>query len=227
MAEKPFHIYDGNRVGVLTDAQLACMLQDFHKSCGIHVTTESELEIVQGLLSLARNRDKRQCKMCYTIKGMCKDCFCAMIELDWSTVGDVNIILEDCLPVKGTEFHDLVHGNDELGLIRRYAVKPLRSSSLQWIVFMVIYAGISAAVAWIVLAPFVKNEVLFSQYGVGISFARCGAALIIVGATFVLQKSHTPAFIQYPYVEKKNIKIYLHMASISSRVLPLVSGTFA
>lgn len=52
VAERLFDIYDTDRVGILKDDQIACMLQDFHGSCGISMELSEEMEIVKGLEAL-------------------------------------------------------------------------------------------------------------------------------------------------------------------------------
>lgn len=211
-AQRLFAIYDVNKTGVLSDSEMAHMLLDFHRSCGITASLEDELEIVDGMKLVGPKKELVPCMMCSGKKGMCLGCFTAMLEVDWKTVGDVNVVAER-LAVRGEEFeHQGLEDDDARGFLRRCAAHTFRSSVLQWVIFMIIYAGISAAVAWIVLQPFVRNDVLFSQYGVGISFARSGAALIIVGTMFLLL-SVNKVFLELLFRGISRF-VYLHMPMV-------------
>ena len=83
---------------------------------------------------------------------------------------------------------------------------------LQWTIFTIIFLGLSAAVAWIVIQPYARNEVLFSQYGVWISFSRSAAALIIV-STMILLLCVNKVFLELLFRGISRI-VYLHMPMV-------------
>ena len=153
-----------------------------------------------------------ECLACSKNEGLCKGCFCALLERNWSTVGDVKVGFEACLSIKGAEFRGQGGDGDAVGALRRYTAKTVRSSAMQWAVFMIIYAGISAGVAHLVLQPFVRDEVLFSQYGVGFAISRTCASLIIVGTTFLLL-SVNKLFLEVLFRVISRV-IYLHMPMV-------------
>lgn len=207
-AQRLFAIYDLDRTGALSDSEMARMLSDFHGSCGIKLPPNGELEIVSGMKTL--HKDMAECSRCREKKGMCRECFCAMLEMDWGTVGDVNFLTER-LPAKGAEFeHQLLEGS--VGLLKRCIARVFRPDVLQWTIFTIIFLGLSAAVAWIVIQPYARNEVLFSQYGVGISFSRSAAALIIV-STMILLLCVNKVFLELLFRGISRI-VYLHMPMV-------------
>lgn len=210
-ARRLFNVYDVDKTGVLSDPAMARMLSDFHGSCGVALSIEEELDIVDGMKRVGPKRDIAACSMCSEGNGMCIGCFTAMLELEWADVGDEKSVAEH-LAVRGEEFEHQGLQDDAPGLLQRCAARTFRSSVLQWLIFMIIYAGLSAAVAWIVLQPFVRNEVLFSQYGVGISFARSGAALIIVGTMFLLLVVNK-VFLELLFRAISRV-VYLHMPMV-------------
>ena len=212
-----FDVYDKDRAGVLSYSQMSLMLQDFHRSCGISVDLAEELEIVRSLKTAADCMHEDRCVRCGGAEQFCRSCFIELITVDDHRFmrgggGSVEQTLESLAPVKGAEFqYPVTHG--ATAAILGQMIMMLRSNKLQWTAFMIVYLGISAGVAYLVMMPVVHNELLFSLYGVAIAFARSGAALIIVGTTFVLL-SVNKLFLDLLFRTLSRV-MYLHMSMVN------------
>jgi len=212
-----FDVYDKDHSGILSYSQMSLMLQDFHRSCGINVDLAEELEIVRSLKTTAGCIHEDRCDRCGGLEQFCRSCFIELITFE-----DQNLIREghtsaettvkSVAPVKGAEFqYPVTYGT--ISVIQDRMIAILRSSQLQWTSFMILYLGISAGIAYLVMMPVVYNELLFSLYGVAIAFARSGAALIIVGTTFILL-SVNKLFLDLLFRTLSSV-LYLHMSMLN------------